>query len=213
MPDWDRDSQQLRNNIIDALRAARNSARQASAASLDLPREWHRRIMAGLTPPAGVSPSWFGTFRGEVGQERVGIRIGETVAPGPEDVAAQLQQFMETLTEGVTTFDQEILSEQSAKERPHPDREAVLSVIGLMAFAHGEWIRIHPFANGNGRTARLWANWIAMRYGLPPFVAVRARPGRPYERASQQALTGDWRAMRSVFEQMLHQFALEVLHL
>ena len=33
-----------------------------------------------------------------------------------------------------------------------------------------EWIRIHPFANGNGRIARLWVNSIAMRYDLRPRV-------------------------------------------
>lgn len=46
----------------------------------------------------------------------------------------------------------------------------------LAALAHGEWVRIHPFANGNGRTARTWANWIAARYGLPMFVSVKPRP-------------------------------------
>lgn len=28
----------------------------------------------------------------------------------------------------------------------------VAAIVRLCACAHGEWIRIHPFANGNGRT-------------------------------------------------------------
>ena len=37
-------------------------------------------------------------------------------------------------------------------------------------------MRIHPYANGNGRVARIWANWVAMRFGLPPFVRIKPRP-------------------------------------
>jgi hypothetical protein len=34
-----------------------------------------------------------------------------------------------------------------------PAGEAQLrSVLTLCAYTHGEWIRIYPFANGNGRT-------------------------------------------------------------
>jgi Fic family protein len=35
------------------------------------------------------------------------------------------------------------------------DRDQLSAVIEACAWAHAEWIRIHPFANGNGRTARL----------------------------------------------------------
>jgi hypothetical protein len=35
--------------------------------------------------------------------------------------------------------------------------KAMRSTLLLAAILHGEWVRIHPFANGNGRTARLWA--------------------------------------------------------
>lgn len=60
-------------------------------------------------------------------------------------------------------------------------------MLTLCAYAHGEWIRIHPFANGNGRTARLWANWCALRYGVPPFVKLKPRPeGDLYATASDR---------------------------
>jgi fido (protein-threonine AMPylation protein) len=36
----------------------------------------------------------------------------------------------------------------------------------LAAIHHGEFIRIHPFVNGNGRTGRVWVNYFAARYGL-----------------------------------------------
>ena len=39
-----------------------------------------------------------------------------------------------------------------------PNQTLVTAVVRLAAWAHGEWVRIHPFANGNGRTARLLTN-------------------------------------------------------
>ena len=62
------------------------------------------------------------------------------------------------------------------------------AVLDLCAWAHAEWVRIHPFANGNGRAARLWANFIAVRYGLPPFVRLRPRPDGGYAEAGMKAM-------------------------
>ena len=61
------------------------------------------------------------------------------------------------------------------------------------------------FLNGNGRTARLWANCIAMRYGLPPFVRLRPRPDDAYGHASEEAMQGRWQATAPVFRQMYRE--------
>jgi fido (protein-threonine AMPylation protein) len=79
-------------------------------------------------------------------------------------------------------------------------------VLTLCAVLHGEWVRIHPFANGNGRTARLWANWTAMRYGLPPFVTTKPRPAQPYGAAAMASMRGDHRVTLAVFDEMLRAF-------
>lgn len=72
--------------------------------------------------------------------------------------------------------------------------------------SYGEWARIHPFANGNGRIARLWANWCAMRYGLPPFLRLRPRPeGDRYARAAGDSMAGDHRATVSLFADWLEE--------
>ena len=57
----------------------------------------------------------------------------------------------------------------------------------LAGGAHAEWVRIHPFANGNGRTARLWANYLLVRYGLIPVVRLRPRPEGGYGWATVRA--------------------------
>lgn len=42
------------------------------------------------------------------------------------------------------------------------------AVLGLAAWAHYELVRIHPFADGNGRTARLLTDLILKRFGHFP---------------------------------------------
>src|SRR3989339_2183356 len=44
------------------------------------------------------------------------------------------------------------------------------NTIELAAYSHHELVRIHPFVDGNGRTARLLTNLILMRNGYPPIV-------------------------------------------
>lgn len=83
------------------------------------------------------------------------------------------------------------------------DADGLAATLELAAWAHAEWVRIHPFANGNGRTARLWANALLMRYGLPPVVRLRPRPDAPYGDACAKAMQGDRGPTAAVFRVML----------
>ena len=38
----------------------------------------------------------------------------------------------------------------------------ILNPIELSSFVHAEFVRIHPFPDGNGRTARILMNFILM---------------------------------------------------
>jgi hypothetical protein len=77
----------------------------------------------------------------------------------------------------------------------------------LAANLHGEWVRIHPFANGNGRIARLWVMWVAARYSLPPFIRLKPRPaGLPYEGAAMASMSGRHTPMATVLGQMLGDY-------
>ena len=55
--------------------------------------------------------------------------------------------------------------------------------------AHRRLVDIHPYNDGNGRTARLLMNLILIRGGYPP-VAVRPEDRPAYIRALQQAQAG-----------------------
>jgi hypothetical protein len=51
--------------------------------------------------------------------------------------------------------------------------------------------------------ARLWANYVLMRYGLPPVVRLRPRPDGGYGVAGAAAMDGDWEPTAVVFRKLL----------
>ncbi len=211
MPDWDENSRELQTNISAALDMARQSATSFQEPTLELPRTWQSRIMQGLTPGTGAHTSWYGKYRGEEGQEYIGVSIGLSEGTPPELVEQELDHFIQRVRKIVAEFDEKILITDKSGNLVvrELDDNAIRAIIGFMALVHGEWIRIHPFANGNGRSARLWANWVAMRYGLTPFVSLRPRPEYRYEWAAFMAMQGNWQAMRPVFEEMFDEMASE----
>ena len=201
MIDWDADSDQLKANLEGVLTAARKSARERRTPSLSLVRDWHRDMSSGLTPEPPAAVSWVGRFRGEEGQERVGVRIGVHAGTHPALVARELDRFERRLTSLVERLDGELPAGTEL------DAAAAETVLSLMSWVHNEWVRIHPYANGNGRIGRIWANWVALRYGLPPFVRLRPRPaGDADAEAAGAAMSGQVLAMIPVFRAMLMDY-------
>jgi len=147
-----------------------------------------------------AEPRYVGAFRGEPGLERTGVRIGRYYGVSAKNVAGELAKFEPTLQRAVARLDAVLALGKKL------NRDEAAAVIDLCAWAHAEWIRIHPFANGNGRTARLWANFLAMRYGLPPFVRLLPRPDDGYEDAGAGAMQGDWKPTALVFRRLLDRF-------
>lgn len=194
--DWDEDGEQLRVNLRQVLSEVRDAARQRRAPTVEQARHWQNEIKRGLASPG--SP-YLGRFRGEPGLEGCEVAIGEHFGVPSALVAGALSSFKEKLQKTVGALDPLI----------EPDRDLtadeVAAVIDICAWVHAEWVRIHPFANGNGRTARLWANSIAMRYGLPPFVRLRPRPNDDYGEVATKAMLGDWRPTVPVFRRMYRE--------
>jgi Fic family protein len=67
--------------------------------------------------------------------------------------------------------------------------------------AHLRQVDIHPFNDGNGRTARLLMNLVLIRGGYPP-VAVRPEDRLAYLRALQDAQSGKG---SEAFERLLYE--------
>ncbi len=53
-----------------------------------------------------------------------------------------------------------------------------IGLLPMLARLHHDFVRIHPFDDGNGRVARLLLNLVALRAGLPPLVLKTARRQR-----------------------------------
>lgn len=62
--------------------------------------------------------------------------------------------------------------------------------INIAAFAHHKLVNIHPFLDGNGRTARLLMNLLFMKYGYPPII-IRKEDRSQYYKYLQIANEGD----------------------
>ncbi len=197
MPDWDRNSPKLRQNLAEVLEEIAQAAGQRLTPTIELARRWQNLFMKGLDVR---NPKYVGSFRGEAGLKTVRVQIGSYYGVAPAKVAAELRQFERKLQAAVARLDEAV----PAGHEPNTDQLA--AIIDLCAWAHAEWVRIHPFANGNGRTARLWANFLAMRYGLPPFIRLRPRPDDGYGSAGAQAMQGNWKPTATVFRRLLIRF-------
>lgn len=70
------------------------------------------------------------------------------------------------------------------------DEVAALHPVEWAALAHFRLVHIHPFTDGNGRTARLSMNLLLMRMGYPPAV-IRVEDRPAYYDALDAAHGGD----------------------
>ena len=70
-------------------------------------------------------------------------------------------------------------------------RERAMHVATHAAYLIGQFIRIHPFINGNGRISRvIWA-WCLARFGVPLQCRISTRPVEPYARLMGEAMRGN----------------------
>lgn len=138
---------------------------------------------------AGTPPGWR-------------VWIGRHEGTSPADIASELEAFERRLQAVVAALDERYQSDAEL------DADGLAAVIDLSAWAHAEWVRIHPFGNGNRRTARILANFLFMRYGLPPVVRLRPRPEAEYGQAGARAMEGDWTPTARVFRNLIRDASL-----
>ena len=106
---------------------------------------------------------------GNAGHYRsVPVRISgsEVILPNPRKVPDLMAHFIENIT-----------------------TESNLHPVELAAEAHYQLVTIHPFVDGNGRTARLLMNLILMQHGFPPAL-IRKRDRLRYIGSLEKAQLG-----------------------
>lgn len=78
------------------------------------------------------------------------VAVGQLTPPEPTKILQLVYQFVDTLNFKIENS--KTLEEQ----------------INCLTFAHYEFVRIHPYNNGNGRTGRIVMNIVAMKFGYQP---------------------------------------------
>ena len=155
-------------------------------------QEWHRKLFVGVALPVDY---YAGEFRdsdpGFPELINYEVSIGGSGGVAARDVPAALSSFEAAMQSAVSRLDHGV----GLGVKPATTSD-LIAVALLSANAHGEWVRIHPFANGNGRTARLWGNWSLLRYDLPAILRVKPRPGQGgYADAAKHSMRSDHRPM------------------
>ena len=110
----------------------------------------------------GIDDSNAGRYRS------IAVRISGSMVVLPNPV--KVPDLMTHFTNGIT-----------GARAPHP--------VELAAEAHYQIVTIHPFVDGNGRTARLLMNLILMQNGYPPAL-IRKRDRLRYIKSLEQAQLG-----------------------
>ncbi len=87
-----------------------------------------------------------GTNAGKFRKIRVYMGGSKHIPPKPEDVEKEMKSLIRWYGYN--------------KDKYHP--------ITAASYIHSEFIRIHPFVDGNGRTGRLLLNFMLMKQGWPP---------------------------------------------
>jgi cell filamentation protein len=95
------------------------------------------------------------------------------------------------LPKTMITFEEEVLSKLSNNYKSKSDLIRDISIV------HGELLIIHPFREGNGRTARILANLMARKQGYKPllFEKVGKKEFKFYISAVQKSAEKDYSKM------------------
>ncbi|XP_044174647.1 protein adenylyltransferase Fic-like [Acropora millepora] len=117
------------------------------------------------------------------------VYVSDHVPPSPEEVEKHMEEFNSWL-----------LSREP--EMLHP--------IEFAALAHYKLVFIHPFTDGNGRTARLLMNSVLMRAGFPP-VIIRFQDRYEYYEHLNHANHGDVRPFIRFVARCTHRTIEEYL--
>ncbi len=127
---------------------------------------------------------WAGKWR------TIQVMVGQIEPPAPNQILQQMYQFIDNLNFKISI---------AKTQEEH---------IECLVFAHYEFIKIHPFNNGNGRTGRILMNIVAMKYNYKP-LKLYYRDGesrKNYIQAMKKADFGDYTHLIKLITEELSAF-------
>ena len=148
---------------------------------------WHKECFSGLSYVSKADECLLGAYRGSAHPrlKNMPVSVGGISGVAPHKVKQELVKFFEQLQ---TRMDDLVAGIRLDQDK---SREELIQIAEVAGWSHGEWVRIHPFANGSGRTARLIANWVLSCFRLRPVVGIRPRPEYPYAPAAVASMSDD----------------------
>jgi fido (protein-threonine AMPylation protein) len=163
---------------------------------LDDIKRWHRIMFEGLVP----LDEYAGDFRQDDSTRPcLGKNVGVGSIPGEEfhRVIYSMESLIVQIRESIA------LLEVGWSTKDNRDKAFGLAVI--IGDLIGNFIRIHPFINGNGRTSRIiWAAAL-VRFGVKPQFRIHPRPDSPYGSVMKAAMAGDNKPLQMMVLQHLAQ--------
>lgn len=155
---------------------------------------WHRRLYQPVETkqlPAGKMRQV--TYKLPVLAQ--GVQVGDAPGVPSAQVPKAMKDFCMNLSMKVNEVDAIYDSSDS------DDAHQLESVISLIAWAHGEMCRIHPFRDGNGRMSRLLSNLLLARYAIPYELKWRPRPTGNYPVAAAASMKNNHSLMEAYLKQ------------
>jgi Fic family protein len=148
--------------------------------SIEVLCRWHGRLFDGVREIGGRlrKPGFGPEF----------LSFGNRRSVSFDRVASEMDQLERRIVSECRALDSALQT-----EGPGIEERAMTAAITLQV----ELVRIHPFVDGNGRTARLLTNWLLVRYGLRPVPL--ERPRGEYIACMSRALDGDLDALLTFY--------------
>ncbi|MEO6521619.1 MAG: Fic family protein [Mucilaginibacter sp.] len=124
---------------------------------------------------------WAGSWR------KVNVQVGLLTPPEPTKILNLIYQYIDNLNYKLSI----------ATDSPEQ--------IEALTYCHYEFVKIHPFNNGNGRTGRLLMNLVALKLGYKP-LELYHREGdsrTKYIKALRKCDNGDFSQLKELIKEEL----------
>lgn len=118
------------------------------------------------------------------------VTVGQLDPPLPSQILHQMYQFLDNLNFKIA------------------NSKTIDDHLDSLTYAHYEFVRIHPFNNGNGRTGRLLMNLVALKLGYQPLDLYHPKGDsrKIYIAAMRAGDKGDFKPLRLLISEEMTTF-------